>query len=488
MDIVIVVVAWSLVWTVGVALTMALRGSVAWDAPGEAAWTKGCGFFVGAFVLTLWMRALSALHIRFGIASIVVPMLALGVVALYFSHRRRALSWQALRHAAVEALALRELEGWRRVAWLAIVAWLVLRYLLLLIDVTLQPLYPWDAWIQWATKARVWFAFGRIVPFVPIDPWLAANGALYTDASPGYPATIPLWQVYSSVALQRWNDVLMNLPWWMLGIAFPLAIYGALRRLRFDALGAMVGAALVATLPLVDTHVALAGYADLPMAAYFTLAALTLLHGLESHDRGDYTLAAVFAIACPMIKNPGVVWLATLAVPIVVALEPRRGVRIVVAGFALTLLALLVLAQTSTTILGYHLQLEFAPPWNGLFESLFMLGTWNILWYGVVVVAILGAREWLTPKIAPLSMLVGTGVLFLFFVFAFTNARAWVETQTTVNRAILHLAPLILIWSLLVFRAWAQRHSEVPTGTPEAPVDHVREPVASIPPVPATGD
>jgi len=32
----------------------------------------------------------------------------------------------------------------------------------------------------------------------------------------------------------------------------------------------------------------------------------------------------------------------------------------------------------------------------------------------------------------------------------------WVEDQSTVNRATLHLAPLIMVWMLLAFRAWAR--------------------------------
>jgi hypothetical protein len=62
-------------------------------------------------------------------------------------------------------------------------------------------------------------------------------------------------------------------------------------------------------------------------------------------------------------------------------------------------------------------------------------------------------------------MLVATGVLFLFFVFAFTNARAWVESQTTVNRALLHLAPLLAVWAMLVFRAWSRRFADAPMAT-----------------------
>jgi hypothetical protein len=297
----------------------------------------------------------------------------------------------------------------------------------------------------------------RIVPFVSVDQWLAAAGALYTDAAPNYPATVPLWQVFSSVALGRFDDALMNIPWWMLSLAFTVALYGALRRLAFEPLAALSGTLVVSTIPIVNVHVALAGYADLPMAAYFTLAALALLHALDARDRREGMLALLLALACPTIKQPGVVWLATLMAPLIVALMPRTGVKLVLGGFGVVLCALLVLAQTSATLMGYQLHLDFAPPWSGLFESLFMLGTWNLLWYGIFAAAIIGVREWLAPRIAPLTMLVGAGALFLCFVFAFTNARAWVESQTTVNRALLHLAPLLCVWSMLVFRAWSSR-------------------------------
>jgi hypothetical protein len=39
----------------------------------------------------------------------------------------------------------------------------------------------------------------------------------------------------------------------------------------------------------------------------------------------------------------------------------------------------------------------------------------------------------------------------------------WVEDQSTINRATLHLAPLIVVWMLLAFRAWATQRP-VPAG------------------------
>ncbi|MBK6334390.1 MAG: hypothetical protein IPF60_00925 [Betaproteobacteria bacterium] len=60
-------------------------------------------------------------------------------------------------------------------------------------------------------------------------------------------------------------------------------------------------------------------------------------------------------------------------------------------------------------------------------------------------------------------MTLAIGMGFLFFGFTFTNAYAWVEDQSTVNRATLHLAPLLVVWVMLVFGDWSDRMRAVPT-------------------------
>ena len=231
---------------------------------------------------------------------------------MWWIRRRADPSLASAWHEAFEALRARGLRGGSRALWFALLAWLALRSLLLFLEVATQPLYPWDAWMQWATKARVWFELKAWVPFVSTDAWLAAKGALYTDVAPTYPSTVPLWQVWSSLALGRYDDVWMNLPWWFASVAFAIAIYGALRRIEFSPLAALVGTWIVVSLPLADVHVALAGYADLPMAAYFTLAALATLAWIRTRSLGDAILALLLAIACPFIKTPGIVWVCTL--------------------------------------------------------------------------------------------------------------------------------------------------------------------------------
>jgi len=466
---------WVLPWLAGIGVLSIARPIPGRPVRAEIAWTTGCGFFAGAFILTLWMRVLSLAGIPFSVVSIAAPL-------AFFTLGCAALAWRragSLAHAiARTAASEREKPASRamRILWIAVAGWTVLRLLMLLFEVIWTPLYPWDAWIQWATKARVWYAQGRIVPFASSDAWFAANGAAWLDASPDYPATVPLWQVWSSIVLGRWDDALMNVPWWLTAVALALAIYGVLRASGTTAITAIIGAWLVASLPLANVHTALAGYADLPLAACYALSVLALWRWSQSRSATDAALAALLAAACITIKTPGIVWASTLLPAVVIVVLPRYGMKIVAVGLAIALAALLVLARTEPVVLGYRLHLEFAPAWSGLLDTFFLEGNWHLLWYAAIAIAALASTEWRSPRVRPLSVVVGVGLFFLGVVFAFTNARDYVTDQTTINRAALHIAPLVAVWVVLVADAWLARRGSaggesvaMPAGPPEAP-------------------
>jgi hypothetical protein len=89
-----------------------------------------------------------------------------------------------------------------------------------------------------------------------------------------------------------------------------------------------------------------------------------------------------------------------------------------------------------------------------------------------------------------LTVVVAGGVLFIGFVLSFTNARDWVADQSTVNRATLHVAPLVAIWMLVVFRAWVQTLQAPPASNaievtpemlPEAPPEASPEVAVDVP-------
>jgi hypothetical protein len=455
---------WALVWLFGIALLAVATRNDRYRRPADWTWLVGCGFFAGAFLLTVWMRVVSLAGLRFSVASVGLPILIATLALATFAWRRLRIS-----DADGAPSPVPRLTRSARVLVYVLGAWLVFRFALLLLDVIWTPLYPWDAWIQWATKARVWYSLGHIVPFGRTDAWFAGNGAIWFDASPNYPATVPLWQVWSSLALGRWDDALMNLPWWLTAVAFAFATHGALRAGGVGAVGSMIGAWLVSSLPLANVHVALAGYADLPMAAYFSVAALATWRWSRERATASAAVALLFAFACLTIKTPGVVWALTLVPGVVLTLMPRQGPRVVAIGLLVALLALAVLAQTSPVVLGYRLHLDFAPAWQALVDSLFLLGSWHLLWYAVIAAAIVARSEARSPALAPLSATVGSGLLFLGVAFAFTNARNWVTDQTTINRALLHLAPLALTWAILIVHAWLQWRTPAPASDGSVP-------------------
>ncbi|MBL0292357.1 MAG: hypothetical protein IPQ15_17425 [Betaproteobacteria bacterium] len=472
-DILLLLLGHALVWGLGVALLLCLPGrkpAPATDAagglraPGEIAWTLGAGWFAGAFVLTLAMRGVDAAGVPFSRLSIAGPLLALSILFAVLALRRArgGRGFPAVGDAAAPSSAALP-PGWQRWLWYALLAWLVLRFGLLLAESALRPLYAWDSWMQWATKARVWFALKTMAPFAPFETWLTGNGATYIDAAPHYPATIPLWQVWSALLIDRWDDSLTNFAWWATAVALSCVVYGHLRGTGASPLPALVAAWFVGSLPILDTHVALAGYADLPIAGYLTLAVLAALRWTRERNLRDLVLFALLLIALPTLKNPGKVWALLLLLTLLVALAPRQGLRVAGIAAGLGVLAVLVLAQTRPTILGYQLHLRGTFPGRGLLDAYFVYANWHLLALAVVAVALVGYRSLLRPGIAPITVTLAIGMGFLFFGFTFTNAYAWVEDQSTVNRATLHLAPLLVVWVMLVFGDWSGRMRVAPT-------------------------
>ena len=443
-------------WAVGIALVFAARDrAVSLEAPGEVAWLVGAGYPAGALVLTLSMRALALAGVRFNALSVVLPLVAATAGLVIVGWRRHGLS-------RFDALALRralgpppDIGGKIRVAWYVLAAAIALHLLLAGYEIALRPLYPWEAWIAWATKARVWFDQGTIVPFADARSWLAAKRGLWFDASPLNPPALPLLQVYACIMLGRWDDALMNWPWWQFGTALVFAVYGGLRRVGIGALAALVATYFVASLPLANVHVALAGYAELPLAACYTTSVLAFLRFAHDRTWRDAVIAVLFAAAGMLVNTTGVFYALTLLPGFVVVTMPRRGGPVLVAAFGLIVLAIAVLAQTDLAWQGRSLRLEFAPDWTLLAQSLFIAGNWNLLWYGVFGVALLARRQLTSPTLMPFAGVLAAGLLFLGILFAFPALRAAVSNQPTVDRAMLPLAPAFCVFIVVAFREFA---------------------------------
>ena len=441
--------------------------------PARVAWLVGAGLVVGVLALTAIMRAESLAGIPFGLVSIAAPALAL-VAAFAWLARRRGGDARGALAAASRTLVARDLAGSARLAWLALVAWIVVRLGLLLVEVALRPLYAWDAWSAWATKAKAYFAMRSVVPFVDMAGWATATTPAWFDAAPWQPATLPLLQAWIATAIGRWDDASVALPWWLFFVALVLVVYGEVRRRGATGLHALVAAWLVATLPLAGTQVALAGYADLPLAAAFTLGALAGVHALRTRDPAS-AVAAVAALASLMLyKASGWAWLVVLLPGLAAAAlgspwQRRVGVLLVVVAVAIIGVA----ARFPTMALG-HVTFAYAPAWEAFVTDSLLLANWHLVALGLVGTLILRRKRVFDDDVAPLTLILATGAAWIAMLVAFPAFRAWGADYLGVNRAVLVLVPFAIAWMAIVLL-------DAPVAQPVTPPEPVE---GAVPPRP----
>ncbi|MBK7011523.1 MAG: hypothetical protein IPH43_01645 [Xanthomonadales bacterium] len=444
--------AWLLPWVTGCGICLAVnRGR---REPGDLAAAIGLGFLVGVFL-----------------AAVLSSVLALADTAHAFSRGAPwlagigLLAWTAVvvfrEPARAPAFFARaEGMGWR-VLWCLLLIAVLLRLGVIASETLLRPTFPWDAWAAWAVKPKAWFLLGHHVPYVPMQEWLTQSD-LQTRTSGiwDYPELLAWVQIWFASALGDWNEPLVNTVWVGALAAIGLASYGQWRALGLRPGLTMVLVYALMSLPLLDAHAALAGYADLWLAAAFGMAVLCWMRWMRQRNPGQLLLAAVFALSLPLIKLEGAVWLLIFALVVGLDMLSRRARRMVavtlvslaavgiaVGGFPLPIFGLgwvhLAWGQVVIPALG-ALDLHWRPVGGAMLSGLLTLPNWHLLWYATPLVIALRWTAFAHDRCArSLGSLLAGCALFLFVLFFFTDAAAWAENYTSANRLVLHIVPAL---------------------------------------------
>lgn len=437
------------------------------DAPLTGVWplTLGYGYVLGSLAVALLLRLQAAAGFSPNTAFPMFVMVLLAVAGGWLTWRRA----RCVAGFGPAGSRWREQPLWQRMLVALLLAWLGWRLLGLALEIWWRPLYPWDAWTTWAVRPKVWAELRELVPFVDPKRWLAdPTGSVYTIEAWTYPFTVPLLALWPTLAFGAWNETVANLPWLGVALALGLGFYGQARLWGATSVVALIFTWLLLSLPLLDTHVALAGYADLWMAVIFGLAAIAFFQWLRSGDRRQGFLALLLALVCPLIKLEGTVWLSMFVPALMVvwlrgwslwlmlgilaasgiAWWTMGGVAFVLPGLGELLLKpdLIQVPYLGRFNLGYR------GTWDPVLKNFFALANWHLFWYLVlatVVAAVPGmlAERWRRV----LAVFVGSCLLMLFVLFFLTDAQRWAEQYTSINRVFLHFVPALLFWIVTVF-------------------------------------
>ncbi|HZI83559.1 MAG TPA: hypothetical protein VFF44_06575 [Casimicrobiaceae bacterium] len=441
----------------GLALSLALpwiAGTLAVAAlwrervQGKGTLCIGYGYLVGALATTLLLRLASLAGWRWSFAGIAGVLIALAAGGWYLAKPLPILRDAPSRCAA--SLAAMPSTS-RRIFWLFL-ALAAINVVGLACCVAWGLLLPYDAISHWADKARVWYEYGRIMPFVDAYQWRRlADVQYFWDPNPRHPGAVPLLQVWTSLGLGRWDETLMNMPWLAALVALGFAFYAQVRRLGAGAAKAMVCTYLLLSIPLLQINVAVAGMADMFVSVAYGTAAASLWQWTRSRKRQDAALAILMAVYCAMVKNEGILWTLTLVPAALIAVQRRLGFALCGLLGAAAILYL-VFGPNAMVFMGYTVVTQLRHVGAPMIEHMFVMDNWHLFWYAAAAVIAVNARRLLDVRLAPLTATVAAGAALVVVVFFFSSAAGGVNEESLVNRFLLQGVPALALYLLAVLQ------------------------------------
>jgi hypothetical protein len=410
------------------------------------------GTLLGLLLIPLFMWGLNAVGLPLSFittASLVGGLIVLALTASVLRARNVRATYRAEpRFSSIPAA--------QRALFIFLLLLLLVRLATLGLEIVWRPLFPWDATMHWATKARVWFEYKDMLPFVDYQVWLNMGGeSVFTDRHPEYPPIIPLLQVWMNLATGQWDESLMNLPWLLCLIALGGAFYSQLRVSGVGPVIAIVGTYLLLSMPLLNIHVALAGYADLFLGAFYCGGMMALYNWRAKSQPWQGLLAICFALSCPLVKNEGFLWCLTFipAVVFTVKTQHKFAKLLVLTALGAALLATLVLknpiivGQVINQLTNYH-----ADGLIGTIKTIWLHDNWHLFGYLLLAMLplIVFLREAHTRAYLGVIIALGCAVVLFLFLFLFTEFGAGASTFTGVGRLCIQLFPGLLFLSTLL--------------------------------------
>jgi hypothetical protein len=293
----------------------------------------------------------------------------------------------------------------------------------------------------------------RSRPFVSAETWLArGDPSLYNGRrTRGIRGTVPRLQVWDRLVparLVRVVDQASLARRWR----SPLRARSTRRRVCGGATAAVAAIATWLVMSLRRSRWAhrVAGAADLFLAAALGNGRDGDL-ALGAHARSAHGDARgrVAAAAAATIKVEGLIWLAALLAGVVTAVNRRAGYALAIVAVA-AFAGYLIFGPEQYPLLGYVLLSRPVNVTGALVDHVFVFDNWHLAGYVLIALVAWRRRALFAPALAPATITVAAMVGVVVVVFYFSSAAGGVLDETLVNRFLLHAAPTLAFYALLL--------------------------------------
>ncbi|MFK7975854.1 MAG: hypothetical protein AB8C02_06935 [Halioglobus sp.] len=410
---------------------------------------------VGA-LLHLWQRYLGFELEFWPIAAVIAGLTLLGLVAHWLRPATAPLQlhWEAIPRWHLALIGL-------------LMVFLVWRYVTLLQVLLLQPTLSPEALAGWSLRASVWFYEGALVPIVSVSEWLTQASPIghpLPEAVAAAPEAVSLIQLWVMLSIGSADHSFVFLPWICLPIAIGFAVFGHLRLARVKTLHAGIATYAVLSLPALNLHTAMEGFADVWLVAVFTLAVCASYQWRKTRHWTYGLLALGLAFGCALVQHSGVIFGYVIVVGLVLGAFQTRGL----AKSVLVLVALSLALAPSLWFIwaGFPAQqllpgislLDLPATWVSSaphaqstfsfhFFSQFILrdGQWHLVWYTAVLIALLGVLRGYGGRLLQSEwvVLLASGTWAVVHAYA-VSAHVGYPADDLLTKGMLVVAPTIV--------------------------------------------
>jgi hypothetical protein len=441
-------------------------------------WVVAVSFVLGLGAVSLQMFVYAMVQVPLGRGTIAMPWLIVLLSAVGWSMTRpRTSDREYLRPAA---------DGERRLSWFVAgcLTIVLLQVGYSLVYAVSKPISGWDAWAIWLFAAKAFFVSGGL----PSDFFFSTAAP-----HPDYPLLTPLAVAWHYISLGRVDDQLGKMVFALSFLALLIIFWHALVQ-ETSRDYASFFTALLSLTPILVMHAGglgsshdYVGYADLTLSVYF-LGAATSLTAYQRDGRPVwFFLSALFLGMGAWTKNEGLAYAAVGGLLLLFSAGNRRlaGIGVgLAAAFVLPWTAFKMSMSLANDVVGHAQWLGVSAYWDRLptivgeaWRSM-AGGTFGLLWAAFFISSGLNWRRLFAQPARSGAILVGAQLIIYFGVYLATPRDLKWHLGTSIDRVLLHVAPLALwLTGLNVYRLVEEGAGERSPGNASRPDVHADGPV-----------
>ncbi|MBI1912529.1 MAG: hypothetical protein HYS21_11085 [Deltaproteobacteria bacterium] len=415
----------------------------------------GAAFMLGLGAVSLQMFFYSVISIRFSPFGIALPWVAITII-LFLTPLGKG-------SQKTEALPSKSGIGAFQIVLTALIA---LQVIYAFIYTSLMPINGWDAWAIWFLKAKAFFVDKGV------EQLFFEN---YGNSHIDYPLMIPLSAAWIYTAVGSINEFAAKALYPLQYASMLLIFYYVVSRLA-DRQFAILFTFLLSLTPIVMVHGAgfpvkvsvlymgdYTGYADLPLAIYF-LGAASFFYLYMLEGRMPFLiLATLFFAVGAWTKNEGLTFalLGAVAMLAFIISEKKPLAKPLI---LITAVLILFIAPWSIYKAHYHYTSEYAGNLSlqvlasnfsrlGTIFSSFLkymfaaIGLYNFTWWLFFASLALNARSIFTKPMIFVNFLLFAQIGIYIFVYMISPSDINWHIATSIDRLLLHMAPLAMLVS-----------------------------------------